>query len=162
MERGKLSHHRHEKRSKLKIVLFFLIIVVILAVGGFVGWDYSKDSICVTRSISGTSDKVVSLSIDTRFFNKPKSFMIEEKMPENAVFVSSEPKVLVDGVNGLSWVFWAGGGEGLKVEDSNVEYKYNNVSSGEPVGKIIVAINKKNPEEGYREEVLKVGSTCIK
>lgn len=147
---------RGNNSSKVVVICFIVLIVLIL--GFFLIREYSKQPICVSRTISGEVDKNVQLDVEVNMFKKPNSFIIEERLANGTVFVSSEPKELFFDNGKVSWSFWRGG---LKVKDTKINYHITDDNNHEIIGRLVLAVNKDNPNEGYQDVIIGNGRVCI-
>ncbi len=147
-------------KSRFFVTLIVIILVlVVLAIALFVvAPKLVKNSVCVSRSISGESEREIILDVDFSLFKKPSSLIVEERIPSQWNFVDTDPKALFAEENKASWMFWSGG---EKVRDVKIIYHVENAVSGEPVGKLITAKEKGNPETGYNEVEIGPGEVCL-
>ncbi len=55
-------------------------------------------------------------------------------------------------------MFWDGG---LKVRSTKIIYNIKDESNQEIIGRLVLAVNKDNPDEGYQEAIIGQGEVCI-
>lgn len=142
--------------SKKKVIVCF-VIVLALILGYFLVDEVTKKPVCVSRTVSGDSEKIVTLNVEVSMFNKPNSFIIEERVSEGAILVSSQPKELFYENGRISWMFWDGG---LKLKDTKIIYKLSN-SVDDVQGRLVVAVDKNDPSKGYTDLIIANGRVCI-
>jgi len=141
------------------VFIIVIALVIILAVTYLVAPKYVKNSVCISREISGDDDKTVILNVDVSFFKRPNSFVVEERFPQGWKFVSSDPQTLFFPDDGkVSWMFWSGG---LPVKDTKIVYHVTNSSEGSPQGSLVIAKETGNPDAGYNEVQIGPGQVCI-
>jgi len=149
MQRG------HSGRKK---VVIFLVILLALVLGYFIVQEAQKKSICVSRIVSGDSEKTVQLNVEVSLFKGPKSFIIEERIPNGATFISGQPKELFNENGRVSWMFWNGG---LKPGNVKIIYSLSGSSNQDVAGRLVLAFDKNNPDKGYNEVIIGSGRICI-
>lgn len=143
--------------SKKKVVIF-LVILLALVLGYFLVHEAMKKSICVSRAVSGDSDRTVKLDVEVSLFKGPKSFIIEERIPPGAILMYSQPKELFNQDGRLSWMFWNGG---LKPKNTQISYVLSNFTGENVYGRLFLAVDKNNPDKGYSDLIIGSGRICI-
>lgn len=142
-----------KKNRVVRVVVWTVLVLIVLAgIYYFLLPKIIKNSVCVTRSVIGNDEKTITLDVETSFFKRPSSFIIEERFPAGWELVSSQPKGLfASASNKMAWLFWDGGDKPNSVQ---IIYTVKNASSGEGVGKIFTAKEKGDPSAGYNEAVI--------
>ena len=144
--------------SKSKVIVVCFIVLVVIILGFFIVREYLKNPICVSRTVSGENEQTVQLNVEVNMFKKPNSFIIEERLGNETTFVSSEPKELFYENGKISWSFWRGG---LKVANTKINYQVNNPNNQDIIGRLVLAVNKDKPDEGYQDVIIGPGRVCI-
>lgn len=141
-----------------KMIIVFFVVVLALVLGFFLVNEVMKKSICVSRTVSGESERTVELDIDVAAFKRPNSFIIEERLPDGTVLVSSQPKELFNENGRISWMFWDGG---LDVKSTKIVYVLSNAGDDKVSGRLVVAIDKNDLSKGYNDLSIGAGRVCI-
>jgi len=141
------------------VLVIVILLVVLVGIVMFLAPKFVKNTVCVSRTVVGDSEKTVTLDVDVSFFKRPNSFIVEEKIPSTWIFSESNPKELFNSESGkLSWMFWKGG---LPVRDTKIVYTVNNADAGEVTGKLISGAEIGNPSAGYNEIAIGAGKSCL-
>lgn len=147
-----------QRGTNSKRVVILIVVLLVIILGFFIVREYLKNPVCVSRIISGDNEQAVQLNVEVNMFKKPNSFIIEERLGNETTFISSEPKELFYKNGKVSWSFWRGG---LKVENTKIIYHVNNPNNQDIIGRLVLAVNKDNPDEGYQDVIIGPGRVCI-